>query len=307
MSQENPKISVLVPVYNCDRYLSAAIDSILNQTFIDFELLLMDDGSTDRSPEIMKAYAEKDRRIRVFSNPNQGIAKTLNALLREAKSDIVARMDGDDISFPDRFAKQFDFLQQHPEVVCIAASFDVIDEKSRLINHCEVPTSDREIQDLLLRGISLMIHPCAMYRKSVVVELGGYDETMVAASDLDLWLRLGEVGQLANLPETLIQYRLNKGSISHRKQEKQRNQAREACERAWQRRGITGTFVGDHTNRLHQHEFLLNCGWRGFNSGKRDMAIDYGVQVVTAHPFSVESWRLLLCALLKPLPKLEQS
>lgn len=300
-----PVVSVLMSAYNTEQYVAEAVKSILKQTFTDFEFLIIDDGSTDSSLKILKRFAAQDPRIQLISRENRGIARTRNELLNQAQGEFIAVTDSDDITAPNRLALQVEFLRQHPEIVCVASSFDVVDEKNRYLSHCDVPLDDADIQQLLLKGISLLMHPVAMFRKSVLLEIGGYDEAMVASSDLDLWLRMGEVGKLANLPETLLRYRLNKRSISHRKQTNQRDHAQEACERAWKRRGIQGEFVGDHTDRLHQHEFLLKSGWLGFNTGRRGMAIDYGLQAISSQPRSLESWRLLVCALIKPLPQVQ--
>ncbi|NJR66729.1 MAG: glycosyltransferase [Leptolyngbyaceae cyanobacterium CRU_2_3] len=239
-----PIVSVVMSVYNNARYLPAALDSILNQTFKDFRFLLVDDGSTDDSRSIVQTYAAKDTRIQLIerSNPqeNWGLARSLNQLLSQATGEFIARMDADDISLPDRFARQVEFLRQHSEVVCVGSSLNWIDEKGRFVGHCTMPEHNEEIQTLLLGGVSMLHHPCTMFRRIPVIQLGGYNESMIASSDLDLWLRLGEVGKLANLPETLLLYRLHSQSITNAKQARQSYDAHEACKRAWQRRGIQG-------------------------------------------------------------------
>ena len=191
-----------MPVYNTARYLPAAVESILTQTFREFEFIIIDDGSTDRSGKILEKYAAQDDRIQLIHRANQGIAKTRNQLLEQASGELIAIMDADDIALPDRFARQVDFLQAHADVVCVGSALDWIDERDRYLGHCEMPQFDAEIQSLLVGGISMLHHPCTMARRSALLQVGGYDESMTASIDLDLWLRLGEVGKLANLPET---------------------------------------------------------------------------------------------------------
>jgi glycosyltransferase involved in cell wall biosynthesis len=303
MSETAPTVSVCMAVYNAERYLRDAIASILNQTFTDFEFLIIDDGSRDQSAAILADYAARDARIRWSSQANQGISRTRNKMLHQAKGEFIAVMDADDVAKPERFAHQVNYLNSHPEIVCLGTSFDLIDEKCRWLECFHPPTADVELQKLMIQGISWLLHSSAMVRREPMVSVGGYNENMIASIDLDLWLRLGEVGQLANLDKIIMQYRVNRRSISHRKHELQRHYAREACEQAWGRRGIQGQFVGDYTNRLHQHSHLLEWGWRGFSRGQRDVAFDYGLDAVRLRPFSIESWRLLVCAMIKPLPQ----
>lgn len=302
-----PLVSVLMAVYNSERYVGQAVESILNQTFCDFELIVIDDGSTDQSLAILQRYTVKDRRICLISRENRGIPCTRNELLAQASGELIAVMDSDDIALPNRLAQQVEFLQQHPQVVCLGSAYDLIDAKGRLLTHLPVPLGDEDIQRQTLAGHASIFQPCAMMRRSAVLAVGGYDETMTQAEDLDLWLRLGEIGKLANLPEVLVQYRLHSNSVSEQDCALQRQKAYEACQRAWQRRGITGQFeAGDHwrpgKDRYSRHCFMTRYGWWAFNSGQRQTAAIYGLKAIRALPTKLEGWKLLACALLKPLP-----
>jgi glycosyltransferase involved in cell wall biosynthesis len=302
MNEHTPVVSVSMSVYNSARYLRDAIESILNQTFTDFEFLIIDDGSTDQSLKILQEYAAKDQRIWLNHRENRGIPQTRNELLAQAKGEFVAVMDADDVALPDRLARQVSFLRQHPDVVCVGGCLDWIDEKGRLLGHCVMPEQDDEIQNFLVGGISLLHHPTTLVRRSALVAVDGYNESMVASSDLDLWLRLGEIGRLANLSDTVLQYRLHSQSITHAKQMRQSQDALEACQRAWKRRGIQGTFIRQPANHLNQPEFWLKCGWHGFINGQRDAARRCGIRAIATQPGNVEAWKLLTCALIKPLP-----
>lgn len=297
-----PQVSVLIAVYNSARYLSAAIDSVLQQTFANFECVLIDDGSTDGSWNLLQSYAAQDTRLRISRQENQGIATTRNRLLAQAQGEFVATMDADDIMLPNRLARQVQFLIAHPEVVCVGGALDWINEQGRFLGHCDVPETDTEIQRLLLGGISLLHHPCTMARRSALMQVGGYDETMVASVDLDLWLRLGEIGELANLPETVLQYRLHSKSITHAKQMRQSQDALAACQRAWSRRNIEAEFIRQPADHLKQHRFWLRCGWNNFLDGQREVARYCGIRAVATQPSDWEAWKLLACALIKPIP-----
>lgn len=305
--QTAPLISVLMPVYNADRYVAQAVESILAQTLPAFEFLIVDDGSTDRSLAILKRYAAQDPRIHLISRPNTGIAIALNELLHLAQAEYIARMDADDIALPERFSRQIDFLQQQPDVVCAGGAHELIDQKGRLLTCLELPLSNEEIQRSALAGHGSICHPCAMIRRSALLAIGGYDETLVPAEDLDLWLKLGELGQLANLKQTVLKYRLHLNSASEKACGLQRQQARKACERAWKRRGIAGRFEATESWRpgkdgRSRHVFMLQYGWWAFNSGQRQTAILYGMKAIQTQFLQSAGWKLLACALFKPLP-----
>lgn len=306
-SLSSPLVSVLMAVYNSERYVAQAVESILSQTLSNFELIIIDDGSTDRSRSILQTYAAQDQRIRLISRKNRGIPQTRNELLAQATAELIAVMDSDDIALPERLQRQVEFMQQHPEVVCLGSAFELIDAQGRLLTCLPVPLTDDEIQQQALAGHASIFQPCAMMRRAAVEQVGGYDETMPQAEDLDLWLRLGEIGKLANLSQPLVQYRLHANSVSEKDCALQRQKAYEACQRAWQRRGITGQFEAtDHwrpgKDRSSRHYFMVKYGWWAFNSGQRQTALLYGFKAIQALPTQTEGWRLFACALLKPLP-----
>lgn len=307
MSQP-PMISVLMPVYNTERYVAQTIDSILAQTYRDFEFLILSNGSTDRSLSMIEPYAARDSRIRLFHwQQVQTVSRARNFLLQKSQGELVAVMDADDLALPDRLARQLEFLQREPTIVCVGGAHGIIDEQGRLLTWLQLPQTDAEIQRLALAGHGSICHPAAMIRRSAILAVGGYNESLQSAEDLDLWLRLGEIGKLANLPEPILKYRIHSSSISGRNRILQRLEAKRACEQAWRRRGIDGTFEaaepwrpGD--DRQSQHSFSLKYGWWAFNIGERGTAAIYGMKAVRLLPHHLEGWRLLACALLKPLP-----
>ena len=308
---QKPIVSVLMPVYNTERYVGQAVESILSQSFKDFEFIILDDGSTDSSLKILKKYAAQDPRIRLISRENRGVIRARNDLLAQATGEFIAIMDADDVSFPERLALQVEFLKANLDVVCLGGAHEVIDEDGRLLTRLPLPEQDQEIQELALAGHGSICNPCAMIRRLSLVEIGGYDETLLCAEDLDVWLKLGEIGKLANLKPTILKYRLLKSSISQQHGVLQRQAAREICQRAWLRRGIEGHFEAEELWRptqdaASQHRFMLQYGWWAFNSGERMTAMLYGVRAITALPFAAEGWKLLTCSAFKPLPELVQ-
>ena len=296
-----PEVSVIMSVYNGDRFLAAAVESILTQTYGDFEFLILDDGSRDRSPEILQAYAEQDPRIRLLTQANRGLTVSLNHLIEESQGQFLARMDADDLAYPDRLGRQVAFLRRHPQVVCVGTGQRWIDEEGLTLLECVPAQDNATLQAQLLAGHTEICHPTAMIRRQAVKVVGGYDPQFNCTQDLDLWLRLGEVGELANLPDLLLDYRVHADSVSERRTRQQHAHIKLACELAWQRRGLEGEghYVADHSWR---HEFLLRCGWGLFQQGYRHKAIAYGWRAVRAMPLNPAGWNLWRCALTKPLP-----
>ncbi len=200
-----PFITVLMPVYNAENHLAEALDSILTQTYTCFELLCIEDGSTDSSPEILSQYAEKDSRIRILSNgANKGIAFSLNRGLAESHTDLIARMDSDDVSLPERLTLQTKFMNANPTVQVCGGAME-IQETGAL--H-PLPQTDAGIRIHMLWG-SPFCHPTVMFRRALIVSAGGYRESMVPAEDYDLWARLSRMPEcrFANLGNILVRYR----------------------------------------------------------------------------------------------------
>jgi glycosyltransferase involved in cell wall biosynthesis len=296
-------------VYNGERYLAAAVRSVLGQTLRELELIVVDDGSTDDSLHILREIEATDSRLKIISRPNTGIARALNEGLATARGEFVAKMDADDVSLPDRFARQVEFLRQHPDVVVVGGAWDVIDDRDRLLTTLNGPLDDESMQSLALKGHAPITHSCAMMRRSALSQVGEYDVDFKYALDLDLWLRIGEVGMLANLPAPpVVRFRLHPRSISETKRHEQRRLARIACERAWARRGITDVAFDASepwrpgTDRDSRHEYALKYGWWAWMARQRRTALVYGTRAVLAKPWEPAGYKLLTCAILKPLP-----
>jgi GT2 family glycosyltransferase len=208
-------LSVMMPVYNGARYVGAAIDSVLSQTAGDFELLVMDDGSTDETPAILARYAAQDCRIRVFRRPRQGQIATRNELLRLARSDIVACADADDICLPDRFERQLSVIAGDTRLWVLGTAMGSIDGSGRRRKRRQAITgSDAVAADLERR--CCIGHPSCMMRRQEILAIGGYRPAYEAAEDYDLFLRASEYGRVDNLGTVGVLYRTHAESVSQR-------------------------------------------------------------------------------------------
>ena len=170
-----------MPVYNCEGYLAEAVRSVLSQTLRDFEFLIVDDGSTDHSLPVLRDFAAKDARIRLVSRPNTGITPALNEMIGLARGRYLARMDADDISMPDRFAKQVEYLEAHPECVIVGSRVMLMDPYGSPVAETGHKLTHEEIEHQLLTESGwAMVHPSVMMRRDAVNQVGGYDKRLVA-------------------------------------------------------------------------------------------------------------------------------
>ena len=215
-----PAISVLVSVYNADKYVSFAIESILNQTFTDFEIIIVDDCSSDASWEICQKYAQQDDRIIAIRNKiNLGGCETLNVGLKLVKGKYVARQDNDDWSYPDRLAKQFSYMEAHPAVGIVGGSMEIIDEDEKITGKRAYNLTNDAIRKKIFR-YSPFSHPLVMFRKSILDTVGYYNCACAPADDYDLYFRIGEVSEFANLNDTLLKYRVVSTSLTNTRTKK---------------------------------------------------------------------------------------
>jgi len=216
-SHYNPVITVIMSVYNNDGYLPEAVESILAQTYKAFEFLIIDDASTDESPAILKFFARKDPRIICFFNhENRGLTKNLNSLLKQAKGELIARMDGDDISCPTRFAEEVQvMMNQGADLVWTNAIF--VDDAAHEICERYQPSLEDTLARLTdnSRWGNYIVHPSVMFKRQIVLTLGGYDEAYQSGQDGELWSRMKERGyRFALIEKPLLKYRIASNSIT---------------------------------------------------------------------------------------------
>lgn len=241
-----PRVTVLLPVYNGSEYLSVAIKSILCQTFSDFELLIINDGSTDNTPEIITTFS--DKRIRVVHNQsNLGLIACLNKGISLAKGEFIARQDSDDVALPDRLKIQVEILSSQPKVVLVGTWLSLIDTENTEIDIWRYPTDNIGIKWAMLFN-SPAGHPSVMFRTKIIREIGGYSKDHLYAEDYGLWARFAQHGEFVNIPQVLQQYRVHPNSITSQKAKAQDKKRAEISEQ--QIKSIAGNKLTDNVIRL---------------------------------------------------------
>lgn len=209
-----PKVSVVIPVFNAEKYLESSIESILNQTEKDIEVIIINDGSTDTSLEILNALQKKDNRIKIISQENKGVIKSLNEAILNSKGDYIARMDADDISFPHRIEKMLDYMEKHNLDLC-GSSAVTINERGEEIGKITRPETKDEIMRFTILH-NPFIHPSVMFRRSIIEKVGLY-KNFKHAEDYELWTRIVFKYKVANIQEPLLYYRIHENQITKRK------------------------------------------------------------------------------------------
>jgi glycosyltransferase involved in cell wall biosynthesis len=211
----SPLVSIVLPVFNGEKYISEAIESVLEQSFKDFEFIIINDGSTDTTPRILDKMCSRDYRVRVLSGPNVGYALALNKGVACASGLFIARMDSDDICLPERLERQVTYLQANADCVVVGSSLLLIDFEGATVGVRKYPIKHDDIDAAHIGGLGAhLAHPATMFRKTYFDKVGGYRPKFEPAEDLDLWLRLAEVGKLANVPDVLLKYRLHAQSAT---------------------------------------------------------------------------------------------
>jgi glycosyltransferase involved in cell wall biosynthesis len=295
-----PRVSVVMSVRDVEPYVAAAIGSLLAQTFDDFELLVFDDGSTDATPEIVEALAARDPRIRLERRVHGNYVDWLNEGIRDARGQYVARMDGDDVARPERFACQVAHLDAHPDCVAVGSEVLYVDPDGRPLRLCGVPLDHAAIDAQLLAGRGCaLVQPAAMLRTSALRAVGGYRPERNCAEDIDLFLRLAERGRLANRPEVLLDYRERLSGQTARRTGDQRRGGELVLAETRARRGLAGPApVLAGPERLDRLDCWHRWTREAIGGGFRTTARHYAWRVVRAAPLELRSWRLLARALL---------
>lgn len=210
--KNSPAITVLMPAYNAEKYIGEAIDSVLQQTFGDFELVIVNDGSTDGTEQVIRAY--QDERIVLINQLNSGVAAALNTGLNYARAPYIARFDADDVCYPQRLEKQYNFLQHNPEYILAGSNADYILENNEFLFHFKCIAHKHEDIMQKLYFYCPFVHSSVMYKKQNVCDVGGYPADAHNFEDYLLWTSIAMQGKLYNLPEPLIKIRLNSTSVT---------------------------------------------------------------------------------------------
>lgn len=211
---DQPAVSVLLPVFNGEYWVRDCLKSIFSQDFNTFELIVVDDGSTDNSWGLLESLCLHDRRVRLYRRENCGLVASLNFALQEARAPWIARMDIDDLSHPHRFSTQLRHVEHNPGVVCLGSGFHLINECSEIVSTYHLPSQHSQILDRLIMSRTCFPHASAFFRRDVALQIGGYRKCMTRAQDTDLWLRFSEYGALSAIPFPLVSIRQHPQQLS---------------------------------------------------------------------------------------------
>ena len=205
MEKSNPLVSIVIPVHNGEKYIKESIDSCLNQTYNNIEIIVVDDKSEDNTLKILKEYG--DKLIVLPVEKQNGLGNVINIGIRKSKGKYIARMDADDIMYPTRIEKQVQYLESNPNCVAIGGQIDIIDENSNITSHREYAIEDRDIKKnrFLFQPFA---HPAVTLRKSTVEEIDLYPENMWKVEDVKFFLILSTKGEFHNLEDTVLKYRM---------------------------------------------------------------------------------------------------
>ncbi|MBL4807066.1 MAG: glycosyltransferase family 2 protein [Rhodobacteraceae bacterium] len=215
----NPEISVIMGVRNGEKYLAEAVESILSQTFGNFEYIIVNDGSTDNTLTMLQGFAKQDPRIKVIDRQASGLPTSLNIAIDRATAPFIARMDADDMSMPQRFSRQIAFLRQNEDIAVVGSSAIIIDSTGKRQKTKTMPITPQAVREKLPHR-NCLVHPATMIRRDVLQNVGGYNVNYVVSQDYDLWLRILTVSDLANLEEPLLKLRTHSDQVTKTKSTK---------------------------------------------------------------------------------------
>jgi glycosyltransferase involved in cell wall biosynthesis len=300
-SNEVPALSVYMPAYNVAPFVRQAVRSILDQTCKNLELLVVDDGSSDGTLQILDQLAAEDSRMRVIRQEHKGVSAAANLAIQQARAEFVARIDADDVALPDRMEKQLSFMQAHPECVALGSAMMLIDESGMpLYPMPQIKFGHEQIEQSLLHGGWAIAQPACMYRRSTLLAVGGYSTELSLHEDHDLFLRMAEHGKLENLPEVLQYYRQRATSVTARESLKSHHVVMPLIlKQARARRNITGDLVENFatppppTNLARYRRWA----WGSLKAGNIQTARKYARAALAYAPFSPQSWKLLYCSI----------
>ena len=296
---QSPKVSIVMAVYNGAQYVGRAVDSILAQTFTDFELIIVEDGSLDETPQILALY--RDPRVLLMKNDhNMGLTRSLNRAIQVSRGELIARQDADDVSLPDRLAKQVSYLEAHPTVGLVGSGSRWIDGQGELIQEWHPPVDPTEIHQVLLGSI-VLLHGTFMFRRVCLQDTGGgYCETMPVAQDCDLLLRISERWDLANLPEILYVHRRHKDTVTAKRGTDQERCLRSARQAAihrrltygWQRLGLSRTCAPDWVRSVSRRWLARRFVWWSAAARRigRSVALRFLLIALFIDPTAPEIW-----------------
>ena len=208
MNQNGPLVSIVLPVHNCERYISKSIDSCLKQAYENIEIIIVNDASNDGTGDILRGYEERFKKIRILNIEKQNsLGAVLNIGIRSSKGKYIARMDADDIMYPIRVEKQVEFLEANEDVVVVGGQIDIIDAEGNITEERKYSLNDKALRRNLFI-YQPFAHPAIMFRKNIVLDFGMYPEDLPKVEDVKLAFLFSQKGEFANIPEKVLKYRI---------------------------------------------------------------------------------------------------
>jgi len=297
-----PQISVVMPAYNSELYIDEAVNSILKQTFADFELIIINDGSTDSTFEKIEKWKRKDSRVKVVHQENIGRSLSRNKGLDMAQADYVAFADADDISTPKRLELTYNYLKKNPDVCAVSGIFDRICMRGVFLYKALVVFEHKDIEMKLLNDIGDQFHQsCSMVRKEIAIKVGGYNPAHILGDDVGFFLKMARAGKLHNLNATLLRYRLHPTSIVAKANKEMIVNVKEKLRPEWEERGLK--FPNDFSHWLETAEKkspeqdLLRWGWNALQRNERKIARVYAKELFFSNPLNTRNLRFICCAI----------
>jgi GT2 family glycosyltransferase len=303
-------VSVLMAVHNGGPFVRDACASILGQSFGDFELVVIDDGSTDDSLSQVQALARADDRVRVHSRERRGLIATRNELLAEARAPLIAWMDADDVATPDRLALQVACFDRDPSLICVGGTVLEVDPDGSPISPVDFPISHEAIGAGLTQGSALRF-PATMMRREPVLRVGGFREPFKIGEDLDLFCRLYEIGKLENLPDVVLHYRQHPNSASYQLgrhwaiyrdailalAQERRTQGQDALQRG---EVLSLALPAQRPPALPLLDVYVQWARRALQAGFATTARKYAFRALRLEPAVLATWKLSARVLLQP-------
>ena len=287
-----PKVSIIIPTYNSERFLQATLDSVLNQTYTDFEIVAVDDGSTDGTKDILSACS--DPRLRVFFEEHAGCVANYNRCLSHVEGEYIAVLDHDDIMLPERLERQVAFLDSNTGIYLLGSSYEIIDEEGKVLDRKPMPVGKGNVKkyEMVFNAVQ---HPTVMYRKQLVDFIGVYNEAYYPSHDSEFILRAITQHSADNLPEVLTQWRRVPDSPTN-------SQTYLQHEKHYQMRKEANT-IAYHANmaRYRKAEAAMNLGKVAYYYGKGGEAFKWFRKAIFHGGFSLAAFRYLTASLFMPV------
>lgn len=309
-----PLISIIIPMRNAEAFIDETLRSLRAQKDVEIEIIVIDDGSTDRGPAIVADHASRDPRIRMIPGPQRGISAAFNTGLAEARGELLCRCDADDLYPHERLAQQQTWLDGHPDHIALAGGYATVMSDGKLVDEFVVRDGVIDITDDLLAGRGRS-HVCAyLFRTDAVRRVGGCREYFETSEDADLQFRLAQVGRIGYAPVVTYFYRLHDASITHQVRSARREFFERTAVAFAQQRGesgqddlmrgnppippVGGGSAGQSTRRQVQ-KMLIGRAWKEHRAGRRWPAVATGLRAAMIRPFSLSAWKSVVALMVK--------